>query len=122
MALLVRSMLSRLLKTAHRSAHRTDSSCGEPVATTAPALVRFPATRDWFCNRIQQSDRRRRATAGTTQRHPVRDVVERTGTGSSQRAGTDEPQETSACYVSRAVGTQIASEDGRKPQPPESIL
>src|SRR6266513_274223 len=92
------------------------------AATAILVLAPFPATRDSSCNRMRRSDRRIRAKAGRTQPHPVRGVAEQTVTGSAQRAGTGGPQETGACYVSRAGGIRSVSEDERKPQPPESNL
>ena len=62
------------------------------------------------------------ATVGTVQPHPIDDVAERSGTGFYPQVGTDEPRETTVCYVSREVGIRTASEDERKPQLLESNL
>jgi len=93
-----------------------------PVATAAQVWARFSGTRGWFCSQMQRSDRPRYARVGTTQPHPIDDVAERSGTGFYPQVGTDAPRATSVCYVSHEVDIRTASEDERKPQPPESNL
>jgi len=44
------------------------------------------------------------ATVGTVQPHPIDGVAGRSGTVFNPQVGTDEPRETSVCYVSHEVG------------------